>query len=118
MDFDWRIVSEDNVTVQSGPYKVLGFGGNNVSFGEFRAVHGDRWRVLLKIRRDAGDLNGAELRLVVEPGGEFSEGMPELYGYSLLWAEWIGGLGVLLLVVPILVRTIRTIREKKRGSVA
>jgi hypothetical protein len=55
----------------------------------------------LEIKREAGNLNTVRPRVVVEPGGEYFEGIPELVGYSLFWAKTIGSLGLIFLVVPL-----------------
>jgi hypothetical protein len=111
IDFDWQVVSNDGQTVQRGQYKVVGYGDTEVSFGEFHANRASRWKVVLKMRRDAGELNMANPNLVVETGGEYWEPVPEMYGISLLWAKYVGGLGLLGVLVPIVVQAL--IRRKR-----
>jgi len=113
VDFDWQVVSIDGETVQSGQYKLLFFGGVEVGFGEFRAKRGGRYKVLLHVRRDAGELNTANPTLVVESGGEYWEEIPDLYGYSLLWAKYVGGLGLLWLLLPVCFMALRRRKDSR-----
>lgn len=113
IDFDWQVVSKDGETVRKGQYKVASYSDTEVSFGEFHATRANRWKVILKIRRDAGELNSANPKLVVETGGEYWETIPDVYGYSLLWAKYVASFGVIWMLVPIL---LQAVSRRKIGS--
>jgi len=113
VDFDWQIVSKDGGVAQSGSYKVLSYSGAEATFGVFQGKRGKRWRALLRIRRDAGELNATWPKLVVHPGGEYWEGLPELYGYSLLWAKTVGIFGLLWVLAPMCFQALN--RRKQRS---
>src|SRR6266567_3147232 len=67
----------------------------------FKESKEDAQHVILEIKRDAGKLNTVHPRVVVEPGGEYFEGIPELVAYSVLWAKAVGSLGLICVVVPL-----------------
>ncbi len=75
-------------------------GGIAAYFAEFQGKRGDRQRIVLEIKRDAGRPNTVHPRVVVEPGGEYTEGLPELAYYSVRWAEIVGSLGLLIVLLP------------------
>ncbi len=105
LEFNWRIVSNDGQVLQNGSYQWLGSGGVDggigTTFAIFQGKQGGRQHVVLEIKRDAGKLNTVHPRVVVEPGGEYFEGIPELVAYSVLWAKAVGSLGLICVVVPL-----------------
>ena len=106
IDFDWQVVTDDGAIVQSGRYEVGGYGPLENIFGDFRTTSHKRYRVLLNVRRDAGELNAARPALIVELGGEYSEGLYALTSYTVLWAKYVGGAGLLWIFIPILLRAV------------
>jgi hypothetical protein len=105
VEFDWQVVSAGS-TVQGGAYSPLSVSGGKVTFAAFEATRGRRQNIVLRIKRDGRELNAAHPTLVVQAGPEYWEALPVYYGYSLLWAMIVGGLGILWFVVPILFRTV------------
>jgi hypothetical protein len=105
LGFDWRIVSNNGVLLKSGSYNCIMYGGTDSGIGayfaEFQGKRGARQRIVLDIKRDGGKLNIVHPRVVVEPGGEYSEGIPELVYYSLFWAKTVGPLGLVSVFVPL-----------------
>jgi hypothetical protein len=105
LEFNWRIVSNGGQVLQNGSYQLLGSGGVDggigTTFAIFQGKRRARQHVVLEIKRDAGKLNTVHPRVVVEPGGEYFEGIPELVGYSLFWAKTVGSLGLICVVVPL-----------------
>ena len=111
IDFVWEVVGDKGFVMGSGSYKPLGFGGNEVQFGAFHGRRGSQQRLVLKIMRDAGRLNDAHPKLVVQAGPEYSERLPFLHYYSMLWLEVIGSLGVLCVLIAAL-----TTKTKARAT--
>ena len=107
LDFDWRIVAEEGTIIESGSYEPRSFSGTEVAFAEFQGKRGRSQRVVLDLHRDAGELNTAHPRLVIQAAPEHWEGLPDLYIYSLRWAKTVGVLGFLWLLLPIAFRAIK-----------
>jgi hypothetical protein len=100
LDFDWQVIANDGKIVESGAYEPHAFSSTGTEFAEFQAKRGHLQTVVLKIRRDAGALNAAHPRLVVQAGPEYSEGLAAWHAYSVLWAKVIAPLGFLWILLP------------------
>jgi hypothetical protein len=103
IDFEWQVVS-GNTVVSSGAYSPRSVSGTEVTFADFQGSRGKHQRLVLNIKRDSGELNGANPHLLVQAGPEYSEGNIDYYRYSLLWAIVIGGTGFLCILFPLLFR--------------
>lgn len=103
--FDWELISENGNVIQRGAYEPLGFSGaGEVDFATFQGKRGATQRVVLRIQQDAGELNAADPKLLVQAGPENWEAIADLQSYSMLWAIIIVPLSLLWLAVPVLRR--------------
>jgi hypothetical protein len=100
VEFDWQVVSDTGNTIKMGSYAPLGISSSKINFGEFNGRGNFRQNLILRIQRDAGDLNSHHPRLVVEAGPESWEALPNLQLFSLLWAGGVGVLAFLVFLLP------------------
>ena len=107
LDFDWQVSSKNGNVVGGGPYRVVAFGTSGVTFGEFRTISRDHYRVVLNFKTDGADLNAGHPTLAIEAGGEYTEGLADFADLAVLWAACVGGSGLLLLGAPPLAKWLR-----------
>jgi hypothetical protein len=112
VDFDWQVISDRGEVLQSGSYHVTSIGPPGVGFTEFQGSQGSRQKVVLKIKRDAGELNNFHPRLVVEIGPENWEALPYLSFFFLIWAGALSVLGMLIILVPFGVKAMKEWRGR------
>jgi hypothetical protein len=107
LQFDWQIISEKGVVIDSGVYKPTSISGTKMGFAEFEGHRNSHQSVILEKQKDAGDLNNHHPRLVVEARPETWEALPYLNFFSLIWAGAVGVLGLLVILLPISVRALK-----------
>jgi hypothetical protein len=100
VEFDWQVLSDKGNTIKMGSYVPLSISSSEITFGEFIGRRNIRQNLILRIQRDAGDLNSHHPRLIVEAGPEIGEALPYLQLFSLLWAGVVGVLGFVIFVLP------------------
>jgi len=110
---DWQVVDDGGSVIASGPYKPLSVSGSEVTFAVFQAKRGVHQRIVLRIDRDAGELNAAHPKIVVEAGPEYWEALADFSGFAVQWAEIVGTLGCVWLLIALLYRTFSRRRESR-----
>jgi hypothetical protein len=100
VEFDWQVVSDKGEDIKKGSYTPLSISGAKIGFGELQGRRNAQQSVILRILRDAGDLNSHHPRLMVEAGPENWETLPYLQLFSLLWAGVVGVLGLVVFLLP------------------
>jgi hypothetical protein len=100
VEFDWRIISNGGTVIGNGTYEPGSISGAKIGFAEFQSRRGTRQQVVLKVQRDADEVNRRHPRLVVETAPEAWEELVYLDYFSRIWAGIAGVLGLLLILVP------------------
>jgi hypothetical protein len=97
--FDWRVISGDGEVIRSGSYEPRSVSGSEVTFGDFPGKRKARFRAILEIKQDAGELNAARPKVIVQAGPENWEALPDLRSYSVVWAITLCLVGLLCVLL-------------------
>lgn len=105
---DWSVFANATAVVSVAPYKPHAFSGSpgedGTEIGQFEATRGGRRRIRLRILNDAGDLNAAHPKLIVEAHRVYWEQWVILGQLAFLAAIFFAALGLCVIFGPLLFR--------------
>jgi hypothetical protein len=99
LQFEWQIVSDKGEIMVKGEYKPASISGAEMGITEFQGHRNSRQYMVLKVFRDAGELNSHHPRLVVEVPQSKELALAQYFSWLL--AGSVGFLGFFLALWPI-----------------
>ena len=108
---EWSVAGASGST-SPAPYEPHAYSGSpgemETEVGRFETKRGEHQKIVLNILTDAGELNAAHPKLVVEAHKIFWEKWVILWQLAFLWAISLGTVGIGLMVLPMFFRRSKT----------